>query len=127
VLFLNSSIRLKDIVDGKANTLLIGEHASSAVFPDWYRGCETTLRYSGVAGVEQSGTSSSAGGSVNQLVDPNQAATGPIPPQQFGSLHDGGTNFALADGAVRFIPATVDREILRRLGNRRDGMVVGSF
>jgi prepilin-type processing-associated H-X9-DG protein len=42
----------------------------------------------------------------------------------FGSAHPGGFNAALADGSVRNINYEIDRETLRRLGNRRDALVV---
>lgn len=40
--------------------------------------------------------------------------------RRFGSAHDGGWNVALCDGSVHFISYSVDSEIHRRFGNRRD-------
>jgi hypothetical protein len=42
----------------------------------------------------------------------------------FGSAHPAGFQAALCDGSVRTIPYTVDTEVHRRLGNRRDRKVV---
>lgn len=45
----------------------------------------------------------------------------------FRSAHPGGASFVLCDGAVRFISETIDYVTYQRLGDRRDGQVVGSF
>jgi prepilin-type N-terminal cleavage/methylation domain-containing protein/prepilin-type processing-associated H-X9-DG protein len=130
VLFLNSSVRLKDITDGQAYTLLIGEHLPTAALAGWYQGSESTLRYCGTDGIEQWNSSSSAIGAYYQAVAPEtaqQAAALPILPQRFGSIHAGGANVALADGSVKFLSANIDGLVLRRLGNRHDGEVVGPF
>jgi len=42
----------------------------------------------------------------------------------FGSAHPAGCNFVLCDGAVRLIKYTIDPEVHRRLGDRRDGLGV---
>jgi prepilin-type processing-associated H-X9-DG protein len=43
------------------------------------------------------------------------------------SMHPGGVNAALGDGSVRFITETVNLLTFQRLGNRKDGQVVGQF
>ena len=45
----------------------------------------------------------------------------------FGSLHEGGAFFLMADGAVRFVSETVDYQNYRHLGERDDGEVVSLF
>jgi prepilin-type N-terminal cleavage/methylation domain-containing protein/prepilin-type processing-associated H-X9-DG protein len=130
VLFLNSSVRLKDITDGQAYTLLLGEHLPSSALSAWYQGSESTLRYLGADGIEQWNSTSSKISSYYERTDPQaaqQAAAQPIPPQKFGSIHSGGANIALADGSVRFLSVSVDAAVLRRLGNRHDGEVVGTY
>jgi hypothetical protein len=42
----------------------------------------------------------------------------------FGSAHAAGCHFVLCDGAVRLIQYSIDAEVHRRLGNRRDGLPV---
>ncbi len=42
----------------------------------------------------------------------------------FGSAHPGGTNFCMADGAVRLIAFNVDDEVFRRLSLSRSGLPV---
>ena len=42
----------------------------------------------------------------------------------FGSSNSAGFNGVLCDGSVHSFNYSIDREVLRRLGNRRDGLVV---
>ena len=44
----------------------------------------------------------------------------------FRSLHPGGANFAFADGSVKFIKETLNRNIYRALGTRAGGEVIGA-
>ncbi len=44
----------------------------------------------------------------------------------WGSQHPGGATFAMADGSARFIQETVSADVLRSLGTRAGGEVVGS-
>lgn len=37
------------------------------------------------------------------------------------SLHDGGVNVLMADGAVRFVSEAIDLGVWRALGSRSDG------
>ncbi len=45
----------------------------------------------------------------------------------FKSPHIGGVHFALSDGAVRFFNQSIDYRNYQRLGDRREGEVVGEF
>ena len=135
VLFLNSSVRLRDITDGRAYTLLVGECLGIGA-GYWYQGNDATLRHSG-AGIDGPDTidmaayyadltrvSAREGGAEIEGEEENPVAASPI---RFGSIHSGGAHFALADGSVRFVSSSVDSQIMRRLGNRHDGEVVGQF
>lgn len=51
-------------------------------------------------------------------------AHGIIPPR---SMHSGGVNALLGDGSVRFIRDTIDLLTFQRLGNGKDGGVLGEF
>jgi prepilin-type processing-associated H-X9-DG protein len=43
------------------------------------------------------------------------------------SRHSGGVNLALADGSLRFISESIDRDIWWALGSRDGGEVLGQF
>ncbi len=45
----------------------------------------------------------------------------------FGSTHPGGAQFALGDGSVRFLTATIDFRLYLQLGHRADREMLGSF
>jgi len=47
--------------------------------------------------------------------------------QGFKSRHVGGAQFALCDGSARFISENIDYMTYQRLGDRRDGEVVGDY
>jgi prepilin-type N-terminal cleavage/methylation domain-containing protein len=47
--------------------------------------------------------------------------------QGFKSRHEGGAQFVLADGSARFISENIDYMTYQRLGDRRDGQVIGEF
>jgi len=43
------------------------------------------------------------------------------------SYHEGGAQFVLADGSVRFLSENIDYETYCYLGDRADGQVIGEF
>jgi prepilin-type N-terminal cleavage/methylation domain-containing protein len=127
LLYLNSSLRLRDIDDGRTHTLLLGEIVSAGM---WWTGTSASLRNAG-SGID-------AGADASQYIAAIEAAAsdGTVEALDeaaalhvggFGSPHEGGAHFSLADGSIRFISARVDGETFRRLANRRDGQIVGEF
>jgi prepilin-type N-terminal cleavage/methylation domain-containing protein len=123
LLFLNSHIRYSDIYDGSSQTILIGEclPAEDPLDMGWVSGTRATLRNTGA--IEHPRRR-------NQPIDGQPAET---PNEQlgstyvggFGSYHSGGVSvIAFADGSTRSISESIDREILRRMGNRADGEII---
>lgn len=139
----NSYIRFGDVTDGLSNTILLGERAweipgpGGVVLP-----CDAGV----VFGVKQ------------QSANNNRLELGSFQPQVgngrveinsiaatirnancaigFSSLHQGGAQFVLADGSVRFIIETIqhtpdnarsDDTVFENLLNRTDGNAVGQF
>jgi prepilin-type processing-associated H-X9-DG protein len=41
-----------------------------------------------------------------------------------GSYHPGGVNVGFADGSTRFLPQSIDPQLLRQFGNRADGEIM---
>ena len=137
VLYLNSHVAYDDITDGPAYTILLGEARGSGML-GWASGNRSTLR--------------NAGHPINE--DESLVLRGPppcrrrrrIPPPPepgtmeswvqggllpmyhvggFSSWHPGVANFLLCDGSARFLKATIDQHVLRRLANRSDGELIG--
>jgi prepilin-type processing-associated H-X9-DG protein len=55
---------------------------------------------------------------------PRQDTPGVTNPYIFGAAHASGVNFVFCDGHVQSISFSVDREVFRRLGNRRDQLPI---
>ncbi len=113
VLFLNSSIRYRDIFDGSSQTLLIGEMLPRETSLGWVSGTRATLR----------NTSKIEDRSFRRINDSNIAPPGPLEVGSFASAHPGIVNIALADGSCRALNEDTDAKVLEQLGNRADGVL----
>lgn len=120
-----SQVKLSDVVDGASNTFLIGEkyinrdHYADGC--DWgdaatmYCGGDLELlRWTGYLG---------------RVGNPPTAdRSTPTPEgstvQWFGSAHANGFNISFCDGSVRMLNYSIDGEVYRRLGNRKDGLPI---
>lgn len=124
-LFLNSRVRLVEILDGTSNTMLIGERppSSNERYGWWYAGtgqihdgsldahmAVRQLNYSFYAPTCPRGPYSFRSGRSDDLCDAFH----------FWSSHGGGGNFAFADGSVRFLTYAAD-PILPALATRAGG------
>ncbi|MGV3485759.1 MAG: DUF1559 domain-containing protein [Planctomycetaceae bacterium] len=110
LLYLNSQVKYSEIIDGSSHTILIGEKLH---FPDdlgWASGTRATLR--NTSEIRPTGR-------MNAAETP--PTPGPLEVGGFGSFHQGGANFAFADGSVRFLSENIDPKLLRQYGNRADG------
>lgn len=136
VLFLNSSIRFRDITDGRRYTIMIGETQDGFPFLVGTRG---TLR--NTSGIN-SDLDSKVSDSMKERSYYHESEVVPetaplvvdgkqIEPQfyvgGFRSYHAEGANFCLADGAVRFLSNETDETVLSNLGDRMDGTLIADF
>jgi prepilin-type processing-associated H-X9-DG protein len=123
VLYLNSSIRYRDIRDGAATTIFVGEHGGDAL--GWASGTRSTLRNAG--GPINGGRVPP--GTVISFPPVEAAADDPLALSVggFSSAHDGGAHFLLGDGSVRFLNSFVDLNVLQSLAHRADGKISGDF
>jgi prepilin-type N-terminal cleavage/methylation domain-containing protein/prepilin-type processing-associated H-X9-DG protein len=131
VLYLNSSVRWRDIPDGRAHTIFVGEADAVATNP-WWTGTSASLRNAGSFIGDDVGAAAYAA-ALQQFTEgdqPEPAATDPaalLAVGGFASPHTGGASFAFGDGSVHFLSSQIDTTVFGRLANRRDGAVVGEF
>src|SRR5262249_31744925 len=128
-------VRMGDITDGTANTLLFGErnHIDRAfdMLPETTRTMGEWGWWAAAAGRLAAGdVTLSAAVPINYLVTLDTDTTRTLGEQRicaFGSNHSGGANFALADGSVRFIQESIPIALLQRLAVRNDGQPVDRY
>ncbi|MEM7809867.1 MAG: DUF1559 domain-containing protein [Planctomycetota bacterium] len=109
-------LALSDIqsLDGLSNTFMFGEKHLPVVADD----------HSVANGAQADAFVRYAGHGLSPVNDSETTALSAL---LFGGPHPGGVQFALCDGSVRLIGFTIDEDVYRRLGDRRDGEVVGEF
>ncbi|QEH37022.1 hypothetical protein OJF2_56070 [Aquisphaera giovannonii] len=134
VMFLNSRVRLDDILDGLSSTLLVGELQTPSPL-GWASGTRASLRNTGhplnafdgqpigrALPEGQQGASDLSATSVEAAITEGRLRVSPQFVGGFSSAHLGdGANFAFADGSVRFLRRTIERSVYERLGSRSDG------
>ncbi len=122
VIYVNSRVNLLGITDGTSNTLMVGERPPSIdlVYGWWFAGSgqypyfgatDVCLGSNEIIDVNTKTRDVFRDG---QLVDP-----GNIHRWHYWSLHEAGTQFALADGSVRFISYTVGQNVLNAAATRQ--------
>ena len=138
VFFLNSRIARRDLVDGPASTIFLGETRYSMTYGTWAMGTSATLRNAGwgvndenspdVAQVRSLRAGGRPGGDrfdpvvLQAMIDSGELASDLV--GGFASQHNGGANFLFGDGSVRVLKSRIDRGVLRALAHRFDGEVV---
>jgi prepilin-type processing-associated H-X9-DG protein len=137
IFFIDSCVRIADIIDGTSSTLLFGERYH--LDPEWedrkavlQPGIDSLAHLgkwgmlTGPQGIMGNMTLHTAapinyrmpaGGNSSELNGRGGA---------FGSGHTGGANVAFADGSVHFLNASISLLVLQRLGTRRGGEVVSA-
>ncbi len=121
VLFMNSRLRFSQILDGSSQTILAGEMLPRKGDLGWVSGTRSTLRNAGSFLPPPSPA-------FNALTPQAEEVPGSLIVGGFSSYHTGGSNFAFADGAVRFLSLSMTQGLLRQLGNRADGeILLGEF
>ncbi len=139
----NASIRFAEVTDGLSNTLMLGERAFEIQLGDGtivQSGASVIYGARGVSGTENDGVATPLGGGSRHINCPegdNHCR------RTFSSLHQGGSQFVMGDGAVVFLSENIDANVgnlspipnavrdvdsvYERLLGRDDGQVVGNF
>ncbi len=129
----NWAARIGEITDGTSNTILGGEirpNCGDATREGWFHfnslwvGTAAPINFP-ILCVNQDANWNAA--SAPAGFGPCNNYTNQQTSQGFKSVHTGGANFTMCDGSVRFISQNLDYVTYQRLGDRRDGQVVGEF
>ena len=132
VLYSNGFIRIRDITDGTASTMMVGECTHERTMwvdgdPDvrgcyaWYFGGDTAASdpINGPStGHVACHTKYPLGSQIAATFDDHND----VP---FTSDHPGGVSFLFCDGHVQFLQITIDHGLYQALSTRADGEVVG--
>ena len=125
-----SQVTMADITDGTSKTFLIGEkYINSSHYEDgkdlgdddtMYCGDDLNLlRWTGIDGTAGTDTNNNL-----PLRDKSTLVSEGNHVQWFGSAHASGFNMSFCDGSVCAISYSIDAEVYRRLGNRKDGLPI---
>ncbi|MBY0512684.1 MAG: DUF1559 domain-containing protein [Gemmataceae bacterium] len=108
-----------DTIGSTAKNSPIGVKTNNGTMPLWYPGAQSALNTAAPPNWKwpSAGGDCCPGGA-------HDWGPGIIPPR---SAHPGGVNALLGDGSVRFIRDAVDLLTFQRLGNCKDGGVLGDF
>ncbi|HBN76034.1 MAG TPA: prepilin-type cleavage/methylation domain-containing protein [Planctomycetaceae bacterium] len=144
IFYVDSKVRFRDITDGTSNTLIAGERAwrykvtnpstggldnvDSRASNLWITrssndpnnecgGCG----YSDALGVTGIGVNGKDLYNASFVLQQGRARG------KFSSFHDGGAQFVLSDGSVRFLSENLSTTTYSRLGNKSDGNLIGEF
>lgn len=121
VVFLRSEVRIDHIVDGTSSTLLVAEKALPT---DAYT---TSNTWSDNLDAWE-GFDGDLCRTTSHVPVPDSALTGVQHDWAlFGGPHASGFNAVLCDGAVRALTFSIDENLFRKLGNRKDGSTLGEF
>lgn len=137
----NTRIGMRDITDGTSNTLAASEVVIGFYREDSNDGGDRTIC---ATGAKNTSTTQQAGYSwfytyfpqaafFNTYVGPNNnlsldcGVNSDRVNQAARSLHTGGAQVLLCDGAVKFVSENLSLAIWANLGNRADGNVIGEF
>jgi prepilin-type N-terminal cleavage/methylation domain-containing protein len=140
-----SSTKMRDIVDGTTNTLMLGEKLTGSTKD--CRGSAWIMSGDHAAAFTQITPNSSSPDVVYPsnaqcvMADPlinnpqmNLPCVHGVNAEPFDTLystarsrHEGGVHVTLGDGSVRFLSENIDLTTYRNLGSMNDGKVVGEF
>jgi prepilin-type N-terminal cleavage/methylation domain-containing protein len=120
------TLRLGDLTDGSSQTMLVGEKAidrEAMNAGSWY--WDEPVVVGGAGGSARCGDSIYTDGPLRELVG-GGSYTG-CGGGNWGSPHVGSARFLLADGSVRSIGESIDKDLMQRLMRPQDGRPTDDF
>ena len=127
--YLNSRLSWEDLPDGRAVTLMFSETALPAPV-SWATGTRSSLRYATLGDVEtpiDAVTTSESVREAGNAVPVDDALVTALKKSSLSSNHQIGAQVAFADGQVRMVGYSADREILSSMANRSDAAPLEGF
>ncbi len=134
LLVANEAFRMNAATDGLSNTLIVaeqsalvaGQNRTANYYGGWFgtRHPRPVGHPSGCGDLWQAGTSCIRFSINSQIVQTGATDTSWRNNTHWNSYHPGGINVTVADGAVRFIPESIDFVLLKSLACRYDGLPV---
>jgi prepilin-type N-terminal cleavage/methylation domain-containing protein/prepilin-type processing-associated H-X9-DG protein len=132
VFYINSSVKMIDIIDGTSNTFMFGERQRvDANFDAVYTGASNIEVHSGWAWANEYPGYDYLGGAVqpiNWMFPPVATDPGYVYEDQrysvYGSSHSQGANFCFCDGSVKFLLNNTPQLILQYLSTRASGEII---
>ena len=130
VLFVDSSIKFRDVTDGTSNVLMVGEKCHESNHGRCSRkqnngaalvfviGASNQLSHSNRANCAALGTTRNGINWDCTVVDCTNLWNAK---SSFHSLHPGGAQFVFVDGSTQFLSETMNLTTIRRLAHRDDG------
>ncbi|MEX0793054.1 MAG: DUF1559 domain-containing protein [Pirellulaceae bacterium] len=139
VLLPGRHIKIRDILDGTSNTVMVAEACGTAEgggqlncggeLCDFNAGLWIGGRYVGSSTGWGSGVQAedvlSFGGTPAVMINRSTANWGDS--WNNSSMHPGGIMVVLCDGSVKFLPETINDTTYFRLRDRQDGLVIGEY
>ncbi len=122
VFFGNSSIRFADVTDGLSNSALLVERGVVESWGKWGGAGEISRCPYGNLDVSIPGVLGETG--EGGLRSPRRLASDRL---FLWSWHDGGSQYALADGSIRFVSYSMDHKLQLALTTRASGEVIGDW
>jgi prepilin-type N-terminal cleavage/methylation domain-containing protein/prepilin-type processing-associated H-X9-DG protein len=126
----NSACRTADVVDGTSNTVALSEctyERGDGICPAWgYRGWVMMTMIANPSYNNSSPINNWDQTQIRGCWNPNAVDTVGVSAEWWypGSLHPGGCNMCMGDGAVKFISATTDLRVLGALSSINGGEAV---
>jgi prepilin-type N-terminal cleavage/methylation domain-containing protein/prepilin-type processing-associated H-X9-DG protein len=119
VIYVREATRMHEIIDGLANTLLVGEAGNPPgdAGNDWFRGTTNNMQRLGSHGVNEPQATPQTN-CVAVSSNWSSPIEGPQNHWGFGSWHGTGANFVFCDGHVQFFATGTDLQVLTSLATR---------